>query len=47
MSLLAGFYNTALILHLDDRYGLNATQAGLVYFAVAIPAGTCSPISVG
>jgi hypothetical protein len=43
---LQGFYNTALILHLNDRYGLDATAAGLVYFAVAIPGGCCSPLSV-
>lgn len=42
----SGFFNTALILYLDDRYGLDATQAGLVYFAVAIPAGAFSPLSV-
>ena len=42
---LAGIYNTALVLRLNQRYGLDSEGAGLVFFAVAIPAAIISPIS--
>ena len=45
--LTSGIYNTALVLRLNQRYGLGSTSAGLVYFAVGIPAAAVSPISVG
>ena len=44
--LTTGIYNTALVLRLNERYGLDSTAAGLVYFAVAIPQTVVSPLAV-
>jgi len=43
--IVAGLWNTALVLRLNQRYGLDSTKAGLCYFAVAVPAAILSPIS--
>ena len=43
----SGLYNTALLLRLNELYGLDSTAAGLVYLAIAIPSAIVSPLSVG
>lgn len=44
--LFSGIYNTALVLRLNQRYGLDSTKAGLVFLAVAGPSAIVSPLSV-
>ena len=41
-----GIYNTALVLRLNQRYGLDSEKYGLAFLAIAIPASIFSPISV-
>lgn len=41
-----GIGQTALVLRLAQRYGLNSLGAGLVYLAIAVPSAIVSPLSV-
>jgi MFS family permease len=43
--LVSGMYNTALVLRLYQRYGLDELHAGYVFFAVAVPAAITSPFA--
>lgn len=43
--IVSGMYNTALILRVYQRYGLDELQAGYLFFAVAVPAAIMSPFA--